>query len=104
MNDRGLWYLAARHEGKLKSFAVSTMTHVQVSNMRFNPDPVVSQQVELAESIWYACPSDNAPKGFSDIADRFARNFAAKHPYIAAEAGQFINQLYRPVVEMNQSP
>ncbi|HFO0255009.1 TPA: helix-turn-helix transcriptional regulator [Raoultella ornithinolytica] len=53
VNDRGLWYLAARYEGKLKSFAVSTMTHVQVSNMRFNPDPVVSQQVELAESIWY---------------------------------------------------
>ena len=53
VNDRGLWYLAARHEGTLKSFAVSTITHVQVSNMRFSPDPVVIQQVELAESIWY---------------------------------------------------
>lgn len=53
VNDKGLWYLAARHGRTLKSFAVSRMAHVQVSNTRFSPDPVVSQQVEHAESIWY---------------------------------------------------
>lgn len=53
VNDKGLWYLAVRHEGTLKSFAVYTMTHVQVSNMRFNSDSVMGQQVEHAESICY---------------------------------------------------
>lgn len=51
-----------------------------------------------------ARPPDDAAEGFGDIADWFAWNLAAKHPDIAAVAGQFINQLYRPVVEVHQSP
>lgn len=46
------------------------------------------------------CP-DNASEGFGHIADRFTRNFATKHPDIAAEARQFINEFYCPVIEMH---
>ncbi|PKA29556.1 WYL domain-containing protein [Cedecea lapagei] len=82
VNDRGLWYLAARHEGMLKSFAVSTMTHVQVSNMRFSLDPVVSQQVELAESIWYG---DELTEVLIAVSARVASYFSRRNLYPGQE-------------------
>lgn len=82
VNDRGLWYLAARHEGTLKSFAVSTMMHVQVSNIRFGPDPLVSQQVELAENIWYG---DELTEVLISVSARAASYFSRRNLYPGQE-------------------
>lgn len=53
VSDRGLWYLAAQDDGVLKSFVISAVKQVIISNVSFQVSLAVQQQIEDAESVWY---------------------------------------------------
>lgn len=53
VNDKGLWYLAARHSDTLKSFAVSAIKEVIEENVSFKKDADIHEKIEHTESIWY---------------------------------------------------
>ncbi|EOI7403449.1 WYL domain-containing protein [Yersinia enterocolitica] len=53
VSDKGIWYLAACDDGVLKSFVMSAMKQVLISNKSFQMSPEIAQQIENTESIWY---------------------------------------------------
>ena len=52
VNAKGVWYLAARHEGKLKTFSFAKLELPAVTNETFEPDPKLLQQLEADDGIW----------------------------------------------------
>jgi predicted DNA-binding transcriptional regulator YafY len=52
VNAKGVWYLAARHEGKLKTFSFAKVELPAVTHETFEPDPKLLQQLEADDGIW----------------------------------------------------
>ncbi len=52
INQKGIWYLAAWHEGKLKSFAVSRMAALMVEETTFVPRTHVEEDLTNSDGIW----------------------------------------------------
>jgi predicted DNA-binding transcriptional regulator YafY len=52
INTKGIWYLAAVHDGKVKTFGVSKIRSVDVQAETFTHDPRVVSSVETQEGIW----------------------------------------------------
>ena len=53
MNHKGIWYLAARDGGKLKTYAFSRIERVQLLDSRFEPDAGVDRILIEEEGIWF---------------------------------------------------
>ncbi|EFG8229371.1 TPA: WYL domain-containing protein, partial [Escherichia coli] len=53
VNDKGLWYLAASHNSTLKSFVISSIKDVCVSNIAFSILPEINEKIEKTDGIWY---------------------------------------------------
>lgn len=54
INTKGIWYLAAVHEGKLKTFGVGKIKSADVQAQTFTHDPSVVSSVEKHEGIWHS--------------------------------------------------
>jgi predicted DNA-binding transcriptional regulator YafY len=54
INTKGIWYLAAVHEEKVKTFGVGKIKRVDVQAQTFSHDPSVMSSVETQEGIWHA--------------------------------------------------
>jgi predicted DNA-binding transcriptional regulator YafY len=54
INTKGIWYLAAVHEGKVKTFGVGKIKSVDVQAETFTHDPSVVSSVETQEGIWHS--------------------------------------------------
>jgi predicted DNA-binding transcriptional regulator YafY len=52
INTKGIWYLAAVHEGKVKTFGIGKIKSVDVQAETFTHDPSVTSSVETQEGIW----------------------------------------------------
>jgi predicted DNA-binding transcriptional regulator YafY len=52
INQKGIWYLAAWHEGKLKSFAVSRMAALMLEETTFVPRAHVEDDLANSDGIW----------------------------------------------------
>ena len=52
INQKGIWYLAAWDEGKLKSFAVSRMAALMVEETTFVPREHVEEDLAKSDGIW----------------------------------------------------
>ena len=52
INQKGIWYLAAWHEGKLKSFAVSRMEALMLDESTFVPRAHVEADLAKSDGIW----------------------------------------------------
>jgi predicted DNA-binding transcriptional regulator YafY len=52
VNAKGVWYLAARHDGKLKTFSFAKLGLPVVTHETFDPDPRLLQQLEADDGIW----------------------------------------------------
>ena len=52
INQKGIWYLAAWDEGKLKSFAVSRMAALMVEETTFVPRAHVEEDLAKSDGIW----------------------------------------------------
>jgi predicted DNA-binding transcriptional regulator YafY len=52
LNLQGVWYLAARHADKLKTFTFTRIEGLLVTDQRFEPDMPMLQRIETEEGIW----------------------------------------------------
>ncbi len=53
LNLKGIWYLAARDAGKLKTFAFTRIDGLLVSEEAFEPDASVHQTLAAEDGIWF---------------------------------------------------
>lgn len=54
INHRGVWYLAARDAGQLKTFGFSHIEQIQVLEHRFEFDPAIEKSLIEEDGIWLA--------------------------------------------------
>ena len=52
LNNKGIWYLAARHDSKLKTFAFSRLRQLHVKMQHFAPNLEILKQIGLEDGIW----------------------------------------------------
>jgi predicted DNA-binding transcriptional regulator YafY len=52
INQKGIWYLAAWDDGKLKSFAVSRMAALMVAETTFAPRAHIERDLANSDGIW----------------------------------------------------
>lgn len=52
INQSGVWYLAAVHDGKLKAYAFSKLKAPQVLETRYTPDAAIAKVLDEEDSIW----------------------------------------------------
>ena len=52
VNDRGVWYLSALHNGTLKSFKVAKTSKVNIAPEKFVYDISVEQQIRQQAMLW----------------------------------------------------
>ena len=52
VNHKGIWYLAAKDAGKLKTFSFSRIERLLVSDETFKPDPAVENTLVGDDGIW----------------------------------------------------
>jgi len=52
MNHKGIWYLAAKDAGKLKTFSFAKIVRLQLSEIVFEADPSVDQTLIDEDGIW----------------------------------------------------
>jgi predicted DNA-binding transcriptional regulator YafY len=74
LNHKGIWYLAAHHGGKLKTFAFTGIERVLVSEQRFEPDPAIEQRLIEDQGIWLGAETfEVVLKVDSEVAPFFKR-------------------------------
>lgn len=54
LNNKGIWYVAAVDDGKLKTFAFSRIHQLHVESQQFQPDPQINQRLIEEEGIWFS--------------------------------------------------
>lgn len=52
VNHTGIWYLAAKDGGRLKSFSFTKIDRLQVSDTTFTADPEVEKTLQAEDDIW----------------------------------------------------
>ena len=52
INQKGIWYLAAWDDGKLKSFAISRMAALMVDETTFTPRAHIEKDLASSDGIW----------------------------------------------------
>jgi predicted DNA-binding transcriptional regulator YafY len=53
MNHKGIWYLAARDGGKLKTFAFTRIESLRALESHFAPDPGIDKLLVEEDGIWF---------------------------------------------------
>lgn len=53
IHNKGIWYLAATEDGRLKSFAFARIDALQVLDESFVADPATQAQIEADDDIWF---------------------------------------------------
>lgn len=54
VNSKGIWYLAAMDGGRLKSFSLSRISQLQVSEDTFELHDGIHKQIEEDEDVWFS--------------------------------------------------
>lgn len=54
VNNKGIWYLAATDEGRLKSFSLSRISQLVVSGDNFEPRADIHQKIEEDDDVWFS--------------------------------------------------
>ena len=52
INQKGIWYLACRDAGKLKTFSLTKLHRLDVLEQDFFPDPAVAQNLLSEDGVW----------------------------------------------------
>lgn len=52
VNHDGIWYLAAKDDGKLKAFTLVKIDRLQVAKSTFPPDPILHKTLAEEDGIW----------------------------------------------------
>lgn len=53
VNNKGIWYLAATEEGKLKAYDLGKISFLRVTEQYFEHQPKIFQAIQDEDSIWY---------------------------------------------------
>ncbi len=53
VNHKGVWYLAAKDGGKLKTFSFTRISALDVQEAGFTPDPAVDRELADEDGIWF---------------------------------------------------
>jgi predicted DNA-binding transcriptional regulator YafY len=53
VNNKGIWYLAATDEGRLKSFSLSRISLLVVSDDSFGPRADIQRQIKEEDDVWF---------------------------------------------------
>lgn len=87
INTKGIWYLAAVHDGKLKTFGVGKIRSVQTHVETFTPDANIDASVQAEEGIWHSSKPQQVLLSVSPaVADYFKRRQLIPHQKIVAES------------------
>ncbi|RYH40004.1 MAG: WYL domain-containing protein [Alcaligenaceae bacterium] len=76
LNHKGVWYLAAAHQGRLKTFGFSRVRDVLVKATTFEPSPDLQQRLEADDSLWQ---SQKALRVVLDVAAPAAHYFQRRN-------------------------
>lgn len=52
INNKGIWYLAAKERGKLKTFSFTKISNLTTSKQTFESDPSVDEMLSQEDGIW----------------------------------------------------
>jgi predicted DNA-binding transcriptional regulator YafY len=72
VNNKGIWYLVATDEGRLKSFSLSRISQLQVSDDAFEPRADIQRQIEEEDDVWF---SEEKTEVLLSVAPRVAYYF-----------------------------
>lgn len=87
INTKGIWYLAAVHDGKLKTFGVGKIRSVQLLPESFKRDPGIETTVLTAEGIWHSPqPQQVLLSVAPEAAEYFKRRQLIPHQKVLREA------------------
>ena len=88
LNLKGIWYLAARDAGKLKTFAFTRIDGLLVSEDAFEPDPSVDETLATEDGIWFTEDrTEIVLKISSEVAGYFKRRKLIANQVIQMELG-----------------
>lgn len=74
VNNKGVWYLAARHSDKLKTFSFSKIEGILVSEQKYHFNQSVNDKLDLEEGVWLSeQPTEIVLKVDKAIAPYFKR-------------------------------
>jgi predicted DNA-binding transcriptional regulator YafY len=74
VNNKGVWYLAARHSDKLKTFSFSKIEGLLVSEQKYHFNQSVNDKLDLEEGVWLSeQPTEIVLKVDKAIAPYFKR-------------------------------
>jgi len=54
VNNKGIWYLAAMDEGRLKSFSLSRISQLVVGGDSFEPRADIQRRIEEEDDVWFS--------------------------------------------------
>jgi len=54
LNHKGIWYLAGKDAGKLKTFSFSRIRSLLLASTSFTPDPAVQETLLNEDGIWFS--------------------------------------------------
>lgn len=52
VNNKGIWYLVARHDDKLKTFSFAKIDRLQVLDTQFDADPDIDKKLAEEDGVW----------------------------------------------------
>lgn len=74
VNHKGIWYLAAKDNGKLKTFGFTRIDGLMVSESHFDADPSVDSHLADEDGIWFgATKTEIRLRIAKDVASYFRR-------------------------------
>jgi predicted DNA-binding transcriptional regulator YafY len=86
INTKGIWYLAAVHDGKVKTFGVGKIRSVDVQAETFTHDPRVVSSVETQEGIWHTTELQKVVLSVApEAAEYFKRRQLVPHQKVVEE-------------------
>jgi predicted DNA-binding transcriptional regulator YafY len=103
VNAKGVWYLAARHEGRLKTFSFSKITGVLTTDQHFESDQELLDQLTRDDGIWVTgSPINVVIQVAADAAPYFRRRRLIANQVIDAEHADGSLQISARVGHANQ--
>lgn len=87
INTKGIWYLAAVHDCKIKTFGVGKIRSVQVQTETFTRDPAIESSVQTEEGIWHSPQPQKVLLSVApEAAEYFKRRQLIPHQKVIREA------------------
>jgi predicted DNA-binding transcriptional regulator YafY len=86
VNIKGIWYLAAVHDEKLKTFSIGKIKSVHLEEQVFSRDAFVEASIETDQGVWQSSNSQRVLLSVApEVADYFKRRQLVPHQKVISE-------------------